>query len=172
MLSGSRWLCLTPPDLSLQLATPWSTEAPGFVSDMLRPFSPYKVQSLADFSSRVPPTAPSCSTAEARHVRCFQKVVLCKITDRLYSPSPGLRGAAPEYVYDWYQKEGLLPTNPAGFTYSGDTHEATTRIRVLVETRPGTVRNLENKESLIRQCNEAGGPWECRPWPMGSDFAR
>ncbi len=141
---------------------------------MLRPFSPYRVQSLADFSSRLPEPTPSCSTAEGYHIRCFQKVVLCKIDDHLVSPSPGLVGPAAKYVYDWYKSEGLLPINPAGFSGwgEGEGEEGALRFRVLVETRSGTVRNMGNKESLIRQCNEAGGPWECRAWPMGSNFAR
>jgi hypothetical protein len=132
----------------------------------------YKIQSLADFSSRLPPSTPSESTSEGLHVRCFERVVLCKIEDRLESPSPGLRGPAPEYVYEWYKKEGLLPDNPAGFSKGEENRKAKQPVRVLVETRKGVVRNLENKEGLIRECNEAGGPWECRPYAMGSNFAR
>ncbi len=139
---------------------------------MLRPFSRYEVRSLADFSSRLPTSTRSCSTAEGRHVRCFQKVVLCKIEDRIKSKPPDLRGPAPEYVYECYEKEGLIPTNPAGFTHWGNTREAPRPVRVLVDGRKGLVRNLENKEDLVRQCNEAGGPWECRSWSVGDNFAR
>jgi hypothetical protein len=139
---------------------------------IMRPFSRYHVESLADFSSRLPPSTPSCATAEAQHIRCFERVVVCQIADRLESISPGLNGPAPEFVLDWYRKEGLLPENPVGFSHWGQTLEDGRPLRVLIETRPGLVRNLENKEELIRQCNEAGGPWECRPWPMGSNYAR
>jgi hypothetical protein len=47
---------------------------PKFVPEFLRPFTRYEIQSLADFSSRLPESTPSTATAEGRHVRCFEKV--------------------------------------------------------------------------------------------------
>eukprot|EP00884_Botryococcus_braunii_P010152 jgi/Botrbrau1/19138/Bobra.0077s0050.1 len=117
-------------DVTYVLGTPWGSEVPKFLHPILRPFSKYEVTSLADFSSRLPASAPSRATAEGRHVRCFQKVAFCI-------------------------EEGAVRP-----------------VRVLIETRPGPVRNLDNREELVRQCNEAGGPWECRMYSMGSDFLR
>lgn len=102
---------------------------------------------------------------------------MCKLTDHLAALPKSLLRAAPEFVYRWYGKKGLLPTNPAGFTQppnqnKGGSPGTVAPVRVLVETRPGPVRNLVNNESLVRQCNEDPGPWECRTYPMGYDFAR
>jgi hypothetical protein len=100
------------------------------------------------------------------------QVVVCKIVDHLESYPHSLDWAGPDYVYRWYRKKGLLPENPVGFLPREEGAQSMKHIRVLIETRPGIVRNLENRESLIRQCNQDPGPWECRPYAMGSDFAR
>eukprot|EP00884_Botryococcus_braunii_P011142 jgi/Botrbrau1/20028/Bobra.200_1s0033.2 len=159
-------------DVTYVLATAWGTEAPKFANPLLRPFSRYEVVSLADFSSRLPASFPSNSTGEGRHVRCFQKVVVCHVLDHLQSYPRSLDWAAPNYVYRWYHEKGLLPQNPADFTPLTEGREPRTPIRVLIETRNGTVRRLDNRESLIRECNADPGPWECRAFIMGSNFAR
>lgn len=80
---------------------------------------------------------------------------------------------APEHMYHWYKRRGLVPDNPAGFT-PRDTdpspgHQARVPIRVLITDRRDT-RRLLNSEELVDQCNEDSGPWECRFWMFGSDF--
>eukprot|EP00884_Botryococcus_braunii_P011138 jgi/Botrbrau1/20024/Bobra.200_1s0030.1 len=157
-------------DVTYVLATPWGMDVENFVNSIFRPFTRYEVVSLADFSSRLPASYPSNSTGEGRHVRCFQKVVVCKVLDFLESYAHSMDWAAPNYVYRWYHEKGLLPQNPADFTPLTEGREP--RIRVLIEARSGTVRTLDNLESLVRQCNEDPGPWECRSLAMGSDFAR
>lgn len=75
----------------MQLATLQGLAVPPFLKEFMMPFTRYEVQSLADFSSRLPRSFRSKATAEGLHVRCFQKVfcvifLSCIIT-KLLSPS-------------------------------------------------------------------------------------
>jgi hypothetical protein len=58
-----------------QMATLHGLPVPRFLQDFMKPFTKYPVETLADFSSRLPASYPSNATAEGRHIRCFEKVL-------------------------------------------------------------------------------------------------
>lgn len=98
------------------------------------------------------------------------QIAVCTVPDFQTSFPPDLAGPAPKFLHDWYQQKGLLPDNPAGFPAR---EEGGVRpIRVLIESRQGPVRNLINVDELVHKCNDLGGPWACRSYKTGSNFAR
>eukprot|EP00884_Botryococcus_braunii_P015306 jgi/Botrbrau1/2459/Bobra.0226s0018.1 len=150
---------------------------PLFVKDILRPFTQYEVQTLADFSSRLPADFPSKATAEGRHVRCFEKLIACKIIDAI-EIGVKLRDMeiAPEFFYKWYKKRKLLPSNPAGFEpRSSDKLGVVNRrgpIRILIADRKNSTRMILNVDELVSECNNDPGPWDCRAFAFGSGLLR
>lgn len=82
---------------------------------------------------------------------------------------------APQYMYHWYKRKGLIPDNPAGFTPKQTVplpgRESAGPMRVLIDNRKGT-RKLLNHDELVDECNEDSGPWECRGWSFGNDLMK
>eukprot|EP00884_Botryococcus_braunii_P017550 jgi/Botrbrau1/4479/Bobra.0220s0013.1 len=152
------------------LVTYWGAKFPEFLHPVFKPFTMYEPTSLADFSSRLPTNASSTSTAEGQHVRCFRKVALCRLVDFLGSFPQQAKGPASEFLYDWYNRRGLLPENPADFPAreEGDVGPR----RVLIENREGPVRTMENMAEILQHCNVPDSPWACRNYTTGLNFER
>eukprot|EP00884_Botryococcus_braunii_P015304 jgi/Botrbrau1/2457/Bobra.0226s0016.1 len=150
---------------------------PPYIHPILAPFTQYEVQSLADFSSRLPADFPSNATAEGRHIRCFEMLILCYIWDMAeYGTQMCDLPQAGESVYGWHRERGSLPRNPAGFQLGVGVDERAERsgkIKILIEAREGLFRNLMNMEELVSACNgDPEGTWECRGYHMGTGVER
>eukprot|EP00884_Botryococcus_braunii_P000262 jgi/Botrbrau1/10236/Bobra.0362s0025.1 len=161
-------------DVTYVMGTLHGLPVPGFVHDLIRPFSKYEVQTLAEFSSRLPTNFSSSATAEGRHVRCFDKALVCQILDMAYFGTPRDMAPAAEHVFAWYKDRNLLPINPAGFSKrQPDAHgdgRTGRLIRVLVIVRKNT-REILNRKELMEACNAEDGLWECREFRFGSGLA-
>lgn len=65
-------------DLSIVLWSPLKLPLTQFNRGIMRAFSHFEPTDFADFSARKPPDAPSTSTYEGRHVRCFRRLLVWK----------------------------------------------------------------------------------------------
>lgn len=82
---------------------------------------------------------------------------------------------AGHHVKAWYRKAGQLPPNPVHYAglLSNVVYAAEHRVKVLIVTRPGPVRNLLGASDLVEACNaDNSGPWTCGLLAMGVDFTR
>ena len=76
-----------PRNLSIVLHSPLKIPVPKWNIEALRPYSDYSPIGLADFSSRLPTSTLSDSTAEGTHIRCFRRLLIWRSVreDRPYT---------------------------------------------------------------------------------------
>lgn len=101
-------------------------------------------------------------------------MIACKIEDWKVS-WPARILEAGDHVKAWYRKVGKLPSSPVNYAgpLSNAAYAAEHRVKVLLVTRPGPVRNLLGAAELVKACNnDASGPWTCGLHSMGVNFTR
>ena len=146
-----------PRNLSIVLHSPLKIPVPQWNIEVLKPFSTYTPISLADFSSRLPPSTPSSATAEGTHVRCFRRLLVWREV-REERPYTAKHIGPMLLEYHRPTLKALDASEPPFWKSLQPTH-----MRVLVERRvaygeTGT-RQFLHVDQLLAACNAVGSNW-------------
>ncbi|KAL4446247.1 hypothetical protein ABPG77_003054 [Micractinium sp. CCAP 211/92] len=138
---------------------------PGFNYQLLQAMTPLRVETWADFSSRLPqaglpPEQPGpLPSAEGNHQRCFDSMLIC--THGLNITRWPLHGFGRHLVQTY--KHLLAPeARAAAETESAvragrpgsPTAGSLTMLSVVFQTRVGDTRQILNLEELLQRCNK------------------
>ncbi|KAI3432327.1 hypothetical protein D9Q98_003886 [Chlorella vulgaris] len=173
-LASRMWQMATDGMLSngtlLSIGTPAGERLRGFLPFMLQPFTVHPVLSFAELSSR---TAAPRENHRSSHPygRCWKTAHLCAFHRSDFVA--GLFGAG-QAIYEHYKTQLREPPPGAVFD-TEDEH----MLKVIIDHRNGSTRNLLNWQELVHECNSFAG-WtlppnsfikrvQCRHISLGND---
>ncbi|KAG2497460.1 hypothetical protein HYH03_004615 [Edaphochlamys debaryana] len=147
--------------VTLVPGVPPGTKVPSYTKFWYGSLTDKAVVSLSELSARKPKDTPSNATGEGRHVRCFERVIGCRIRyDRF-----GLKFYnAGQYVAKHYQPQylALVPTFQQRLAAKGITLPTDPSVLKMVfisrnEHQSAVGRTILNEKELIDRCNTATG---------------
>ncbi|GFR49741.1 hypothetical protein Agub_g11898 [Astrephomene gubernaculifera] len=148
--------------VTLVPGVPPGTRVPSYTKFWYGSLSDRDVVSLSELSARRPADTPSNATWEGRHIRCFERMMGCRIRYdryglRFYNAGQHVaRHYMPQYLSQsaafeerlWQTRQVRLPSDPSVFKLVFISRNA---------DQSAVGRTILNEAELVQRCNEAAG---------------